>query len=80
MRGELTHLVLDIQRAFLFMEKFQGLDVAVSGFTLSLAWISAPFLINTSMIWMLPQPAAIRSGGVPCCDKQHNGAFSFIWQ
>lgn len=37
--------------------------------TLSLAWISAPFLISTSMIWMLPQPAAIRRGGVPCCDK-----------
>lgn len=38
-------------------------------FTLSLAWISAPFLISTSMIWMFPQPAAIRRGGVPCCHE-----------
>lgn len=38
-------------------------------FTLSLALISAPFLISTSMIWMFPQPAAIRRGGVPCCNE-----------
>lgn len=41
-------------------------------FTLSPAWISAPFLISTSMIWMLPQPAAIRRGGVPCCHTNTN--------
>lgn len=29
--GGPTHLILDIQRAFLFMEELQGLDVAVSG-------------------------------------------------
>lgn len=39
--------------------------------TLSLAWISAPFLISTSMIWMLPQPAAIRRGEVPCCNTNN---------
>lgn len=118
------HLVLDIQRTFLFMEEFQGLHMAVPccivdsigstlkvlkkkkfflcsvclfkcaflflhdcsldacfnswvtkitphRFTLSPAWISAPFLISTSMIWMLPQPAAIRRGGVPCCNTNN---------
>lgn len=44
-------------------------DTQVYSFTLSWALISAPFLINTSMIWMLPHPAAMRRGGVPCCNQ-----------